>query len=982
MQLRTRVLSLVLAGSMTLSVLPVSAFAESAEQPTAPAVLAGTSENVSASTLAIDNYGYPYLATNGDESAIDHSKITAKDPNGTWEYRTFGSSSNPSYILDLSYRFTQDLSGQTINCQVFTRAEGLHDVTFNGTVQVYEDMSNCTFNGSVMMGDKGGNNGVIPPTILTDCTLNSGLTCTAQDGRLVNCSSNGIAGIACQHYGSTVPYKLTINNDDAHTIEGGLFAREHGSIEINGGKFTGGFYMQGAADDCTINGGTFGCTVSVQDGTLTINDGTFNNNRSVVATSYNGTVGTIVINDGTFTSFVSAEGDGILTINDGVFKAVGSRGNGTVNANGGIFESVPDGENVHMLMVLVENSDAVTINGLSKNSIYIANKTTAPHIDLTYDPNGRTITAWYVQMGIGENVPWGYTDADGSDVKNVLQAAGYKANDTLTQLSFNCISVMQDYVFLLPVYAVETSDLTFTKSDDEGHASVTPGDKMPSNVQLTQKYYKVENGTVTSEALDEYPTEPGTYQIAVQPAFEKTAPINYKNRFVWQGSYYELDTSKEMTSTAWRFTVLNTSGGDEKPIIDESTGVPSNKPEEDSGWTYSKEDNTLTLEPNRELDLSDSPAVKCNVTNEGVITGGTYAGKVENTGNGTIEGGVFLQEPNTTVQTVKVTATGGVSLNGLTNETNGDTTVHVVNGNTAQDLTVSYEVPTGRDFHAWMSSGSVDGKEHSVLAFADSTFTISVDKSIYRDSTLTPVVEMNTSDLDIDKEKELAADTIVVDLPGVKVAALRYYKVGDAEDAGLETLPEESGTYAVYAVLDMNAAENSIAAYAADDAAMDTEGTKRVVVKGGVGYYVPTELDTGVTVTVGDGGNTDSGNTDTGSTGSSSGDSGAGVALAVGGAAVVGTAVYYFGTTAYLKSTLPEGTAIPTTRAQLAELLWTNAGKPEPKAVLTDATDTTKAITWCVENALLKDAGKPESHVTRVQVIQSWNALQELTKAR
>ena len=113
-------------------------------------------------------------------------------------------------------------------------------------------------------------------------------------------------------------------------------------------------------------------------------------------------------------------------------------------------------------------------------------------------------------------------------------------------------------------------------------------------------------------------------------------------------------------------------------------------------------------------------------------------------------------------------------------------------------------------------------------------------------------------------------------------------------------------------------------------------------------------------------------------------DDGAGIALAVGGAvlgtAAVGTAVYYAGTTAYLKSVLPAGTAIPKTRAQLAELLWTNAGKPAPKTVLADTSDTTKAITWCVENGLLNAEGKSESHVTRVQVIKAWNAAQELNK--
>lgn len=107
------------------------------------------------------------------------------------------------------------------------------------------------------------------------------------------------------------------------------------------------------------------------------------------------------------------------------------------------------------------------------------------------------------------------------------------------------------------------------------------------------------------------------------------------------------------------------------------------------------------------------------------------------------------------------------------------------------------------------------------------------------------------------------------------------------------------------------------------------------------------------------------------------------VAGAAVGMAAVGTVAYYAGTTAYLKSVLPEGSSLPTTRAQLAQLLWNDAGKPAPAAVLpADCTDTDKALTWCVEQQLLAENANPDSYVTRVQVIKAWNALQELKKAR
>ena len=76
---------------------------------------------------------------------------------------------------------------------------------------------------------------------------------------------------------------------------------------------------------------------------------------------------------------------------------------------------------------------------------------------------------------------------------------------------------------------------------------------------------------------------------------------------------------------------------------------------------------------------------------------------------------------------------------------------------------------------------------------------------------------------------------------------------------------------------------------------------------------------------------------------------------------------------------------LPFDRQQLADLLWTAAGKPQPAstALFTDisaeAADSQKAARWCVEQGLLKDTGstfKPDKHTFRPQVIKAWNDLQ------
>ncbi len=105
---------------------------------------------------------------------------------------------------------------------------------------------------------------------------------------------------------------------------------------------------------------------------------------------------------------------------------------------------------------------------------------------------------------------------------------------------------------------------------------------------------------------------------------------------------------------------------------------------------------------------------------------------------------------------------------------------------------------------------------------------------------------------------------------------------------------------------------------------------------------------------------------------------GAIAAVAVGGAAIWGG--YEIATRVILNGLLPEGAAIPANRGQLALLIWTEKGKPEPAAqpAFADITDAeqAKAAQWCVEQGLL-DAreGKFESDgwMPKFKTIEIWN---------
>lgn len=105
---------------------------------------------------------------------------------------------------------------------------------------------------------------------------------------------------------------------------------------------------------------------------------------------------------------------------------------------------------------------------------------------------------------------------------------------------------------------------------------------------------------------------------------------------------------------------------------------------------------------------------------------------------------------------------------------------------------------------------------------------------------------------------------------------------------------------------------------------------------------------------------------------------GAIAAVAVGGAAIWGG--YEIATRVILHGLLPEGAAIPANRGQLALLIWTEKGKPEPAGApaFADVTDPdmAKAAQWCTEQGTMGAKGdrfEPEGWTPKFKVIEVWN---------
>ena len=104
------------------------------------------------------------------------------------------------------------------------------------------------------------------------------------------------------------------------------------------------------------------------------------------------------------------------------------------------------------------------------------------------------------------------------------------------------------------------------------------------------------------------------------------------------------------------------------------------------------------------------------------------------------------------------------------------------------------------------------------------------------------------------------------------------------------------------------------------------------------------------------------------------------------GTAGLGYATYVYGSSLYLHYALPGG-FIPSTRQELANVLWTTAGKPDPVSttlytdIPADAIEQQKAARWCVEQGLLSDYGAtfgPDTTVTNARIIRAWNSLKKV----
>lgn len=773
----------------------------------------------------------------------------------------------------LTENFDQALTGQTINCQVISKAPTLTGGTYNGIVQLgstdqRSDASGCTFNAPIAVLAAG--------TTLTGCTANSSVQCAAADITLTGCTinrksddstvlwlskyddSNTAAGCSMTLNNCNVSCGVLVSTDGKATINGGTYnipgekmgIVATGAVCITGGEFTTQI-VASTNGSITIENGTFNLGerkfISAAGGDITIEDGTFDSYLQAQT-------GSLTIKGGTFTGLVGAL-NGNITIEDGTFtgQAVALSANapkytGVLNITGGVFAKEPQGATGSLYKLSAEGA---SFNGMA-SPVYVANQTAVPQIEITYSANpAHKVIAW--RFDIDNSIKQhGNSDATDPRAAVLLAQANYTHSADNRTIRFDCVPSIKyngytmgalnaDTVFS-PVLDVLPSELTFHAATENGPASVELGADMPADrIDISCFYTNV----ATNEVSEEYPTEAGTYQISVilkaKGLSDELKNNIYQNRVEWNGAYHQLSYANEstgntltsLTSENWRFQI---STNTVTLIVDEN-GAPV-IPENAKGVHY--EGNTLTIDEHTTAQFAQGSTVKCDIVNNGTLDGGLFTGTV--TGSGSIARGLFLHDPKAASPTMMLSVPENASLNGITApDATGLTTLYAINTLDGKDnmlLFIGDYIGTDpHTFYGWDLVYSFGGEEKNSDVEKNYIGKTHFEQPMYGPipdgqngvkCIFLPVLEMDASDLTI------TADKTESKIDGAVIKSVQYVDESDPNAAPSTVYPTKAGSYK--AIVTLTCPGDS------------TYSKARVARIGNLCYHVPETLEVEVTV--------------------------------------------------------------------------------------------------------------------------------------
>ena len=373
------------------------------------------------------------------------------------------------------------------------------------------------------------------------------------------------------------------------------------------------------------------------------------------------------------------------------------------------------------------------------------------------------------------------------------------------------------------------------------------------------------------------------------------------------------------------------------------------------------------------------------VDNDGVISGGTFQGEVYN--DSTISGGTFQSE----LYNFRGTISGGTFQGNVTNSSgtiSGGTFKEAVEVNAASGTEAKIE---GGTFKKSMTLKNSDG---APIIISDGLFDGEVvAKGCYAPLSITGGLFTQAVDVsDTDPSKlSITGDYFVNEPTMPESSGIAFTSVSDQSGRAFQVPVNggwsESGYNELYVPSGSSAQPNTITVktntkllyYLADGErfpVLDSDSDSYI-------YQIPVQsFEKIVLVTEEPAPPTpdDPGELDPAF---SSGAAALGVVL---GTAGLGYITYAHLSSLYLYYTLPGG-FIPSTRQELANVLWTTAGKPDPVStalytdIPADAIEQQKAARWCVEQGLLSDHGAtfgPDTTVTNARIIRAWNSLKKV----
>lgn len=373
------------------------------------------------------------------------------------------------------------------------------------------------------------------------------------------------------------------------------------------------------------------------------------------------------------------------------------------------------------------------------------------------------------------------------------------------------------------------------------------------------------------------------------------------------------------------------------------------------------------------------------VDNDGVISGGTFQGEVYN--DSTISGGTFQSE----LYNFRGTISGGTFQGNVTNSSgtiSGGTFKEAVEVNAASGTEAKIE---GGTFKKSMTLKNSDG---APIIISDGLFDGEVvAKGCYAPLSITGGLFTQAVDVsDTDPSKlSITGDYFVNEPTMPESSGIAFTSVSDQSYRTFQVPVNggwsENGYNELYVPSGSSAQPNTITVktntkllyYLADGErfpVLDSDSDSYI-------YQIPVQnFEKIVLVTEEPSAppTDDPGELDPAF---SSGAAALGVVL---GTAGLGYITYAHISSLYLYYTLPGG-FIPSTRQELANVLWTTAGKPDPVStalytdIPADAIEQQKAARWCVEQGLLSDHGAtfgPDTTVTNARIIRAWNSLKKV----